>query len=559
MSKNKLWTNVILILILAVLALLIDIPRLPKGIPGAQWFTNQKIHLGLDLQGGTRLTYQTDTSNIPTDQRAAAVDGARDVIERRVNLFGVAEPLVQTAKAGDEWRIIVELPGIKDVNQAIKMIGETPLLEFKEQVPAKPLTDQQKAAVATYNQKAQHLANQVLQKALKFGSNFAILAQQYSEDDATKDQGGSLGWFTKGTMVKEFEDAVFALKNGEVTKTLVQTQFGYHIIKKIDERTNSSGQPASPSLGGQEILASHILIKTESIDEVAAYSPLGSAQIGANGGWAYTGLTGKQLKSAVLTFDTQTNAPQISLEFNAEGTKLFGEITTRDVGKPVAIFLDGFPISIPTVQEPITSGKAVISGKFSVKEAKDLAQRLSAGALPVPIQLISQQNIGPSLGQIAVQKSMVAAVIGFLAVILFMVMFYGAYGLMAALSLFIYVLINLALYKLIPVTLTLAGIAGFILSIGMAVDANVLIFERMKDERRLGKSGLTMIDDGFHHAWTAIRDSNVSTLIACFILYEFGTGLVRGFGLTLGLGVLLSMFTAIIITKNILKLFIHKT
>ncbi|MCX6741466.1 MAG: protein translocase subunit SecD, partial [Candidatus Parcubacteria bacterium] len=306
------------------------------------------------------------------------------------------------------------------------------------------------------------------------------------------------------------------------------------------ERTNSSGQ--------EEILASHILIKTESTDEAAA-----------NGGWADTGLTGKQLKSAVLTFDTQTNEPQISLEFDAEGTKLFGDITTRNVGKPVAIFLDGFPISIPNVQEPITSGKAVISGKFSVKEAKDLAQRLSAGALPVPIKLVSQQNIGPSLGQIAVQKSMAAGVIGFLAVILFMVMFYGVYGLMAALSLFIYVLINLALYKLIPVTLTLAGIAGFIISMGMALDANVLIFERMRDERRLGKSGLTMIDDGFRHAWTAIRDSNVSTLIACFILYEFGTGLVRGFGLTLGLGVLLSMFTAIIITKTILKLFIRKS
>jgi len=539
MQKNKLWTNFVLILILAIFALLVDIPRLPSWMPLHQWFTNQKVHLGLDLQGGTQLVYQTNTSEIPVDQRASAISGARDVIERRVNIFGVAEPLIQTAKAGDEWRIIVDLPGIKNVNDAIKMIGETPLLEFKEQAPAKTLTDQDKKAIADYNQQAKKRAQDILQKALKPGADFAALAQQYSEDPGSKAQGGDLGWFARGAMVKEFEDTAFALKKGEVTKQLVKTQFGYHIIKKFDERTAADGQ--------EEILASHILIETES-----------EAEIAAGGGWVYTGLTGKQLKSATLTFDPQTNEPQVSLEFNAEGTRIFGEVTTRDVNKPVAIFLDGFPISIPTVKEPITSGKAVISGKFDVKEAKDLAQRLSAGALPVPIKLISQQNIGPSLGQIAVQKSLVAGLIGFIAVVLFMIFFYGIYGAMAGISLVIYVLINLALYKLIPVTLTLAGIAGFIISIGMALDANVLIFERIKDEKRLGKSGIGMIDDGFRHAWTAIRDSNMTTLIACIILYEFGSGLVRGFGLTLGLGVLLSMFTAIIITRTNLKLFIHK-
>jgi preprotein translocase subunit SecD len=303
---------------------------------------------------------------------------------------------------------------------------------------------------------------------------------------------------------------------------------------------NSSGQ--------QEILASHILIKTQSIDELAA-----------NSGWAYTGLTGKQLKSAILVFDPQTNEPQISLEFNAEGTKLFGEITTHNVNKPVAIFLDGFPISIPNVQEPITSGKAVISGKFTVKEAKDLAQRLSAGALPVPIKLVGQQNIGPSLGKIAVQKSLIAGAIGLFLVALFMIVFYGLYGIVATIALIIYTLINIALYKLIPITLTLPGIAGFILSIGMAIDANVLIFERIKDEKRLGKSGSTLIDEGFRHAWTAIRDSNITTIIACIVLYQMGTSLVKGFGLTLGLGVIVSMLSAIVVPRVIIKLFIHKS
>jgi len=216
--------------------------------------------------------------------------------------------------------------------------------------------------------------------------------------------------------------------------------------------------------------------------------------------------------------------------------------------------LDGSILSVPVVQEEIPSGEAVISGTFNLKEAKELAQRLSAGALPVPITLISQQNIGPSLGRVSVKKSLISGVIGFLVIVIFIISFYRKRGLIAALALFIYALIVLALYKLIPVTLTLAGIAGFILSLGMAVDANILIFERIKDEESLGKSSLSAIHDGFKNAWTAIRDSNVTTLIVCLILYYFGTGLVRGFGLTLGVGVLISMFTAITVTKIFLML-----
>ncbi|MCH7759394.1 protein translocase subunit SecD [Patescibacteria group bacterium] len=385
------------------------------------------------------------------------------------------------------------------------------------------------------------------------GADFTALVQAYSQDGGSKQSGGDLGWFSKGMMVPEFEKVVFDdLAVGETTQELVKTQFGYHILKKIDQRIKESNVEIELEIDEGvtievepiiEVRASHILIAIQS-EEAIKQTPR----------WEYTGLTGKQLKSALVTFDPQTNEPEVSLEFNDEGAKLFGEITARNVNKPVAIFLDNYPLSIPMVREAITSGRAVISGGFSLQEAKELAQRLAAGALPVPIRLISQQNIGPSLGRISVQKSFMAGILGFIIIIIFMISLYQWRGLLASVSLLIYALIVLALFKLIPVTLTLAGMAGFILSLGMAVDANILIFERIKDEERLGKSPSAAINDGFRHAWTAIRDGNITTLIVCFILYYFGSGLVRGFGLTLGLGVLISMFTAIVVTKTFLKL-----
>ncbi len=552
MERNKFWTIFAVICFITLLVFLIDYPTIPEWVPGNKWFADQKIHLGLDLQGGTQLIYQTDTLNIPEDQRIAAVEGARDVIERRVNVFGVTEPLIQTAKAGKEWRLLIELPGIKDVHTAIEMIGETPILEFKEQAPARDLTIEEKKQIEEYNQQALQRADNVLQQALKPDADFSQLAKEYSEDSGSNQNGGDVGWFSRGMMVPEFEKAVFDdLSEGETTSSLVKTAFGYHIIKKTDERIKEPDIKVEvEKIEGaevqtepvKEVRASHILIATQS-EEMTQ---------GVN--WQYTGLSGKQLKNSFVSFNSQTNESEVSLEFNDEGAKLFSEITKRNIGQPVAIFLDGLPLSIPVVREEIPSGRAVISGTFNLKEAKELAQRLSAGALPVPIKLISQQNIGPSLGRISVEKSFMAGIIGFLVIVLFMISFYGRRGIIASLALCIYALIVLALFKLIPVTLTLAGIAGFILSLGMAVDANVLIFERIKDEESLGKLPLSAIHDGFKNAWTAIRDSNITTLIVCLILYYFGTGLIRGFGLTLGIGVLISMFTAITVTKTFLEL-----
>ncbi|MBI2064338.1 MAG: protein translocase subunit SecD [Candidatus Yanofskybacteria bacterium] len=394
----------------------LDYSHIPFNLP------NTPFRLGLDLLGGTHLVYQADLSKVEED-KGQAMQGVRDVVERRVNVFGVAEPLVQVSGEG---RLIVELAGIKDVNQAINLIGETPFLEFKE---------------------------------AKADAKAIIEAQQQGQ--------------------------------------------------RLDEEPFQS-----------------------------------------------TGLNGRHLKRAQVVFDQQTYQPQVSLELNEEGTKLFAEITKRNFGKLVAIYLDGSIISAPVVQAEITDGNAVITGSGNPQEAKLLATRLNSGALPVPITLISQQTVGASLGAESISASLRAGVWGLLLVGLFMMIFYRLPGVIAVVALGVYVLIVLGIYKLIPVTLTLAGIAGFILSLGMAVDANVLIFARMKEELKAGKGLNLAMHEGFSRAWLSVRDSHVTTLLGALILYAFTTSIVRGFALTLGIGVLTSLFTATVVTRKLLYLFV---
>jgi len=544
----------------------------PQWVPGASWWNKFDYHLGLDLKGGTHLVYQADTSKIESKDRESSVEGVRDVIERRVNAFGVSEPVVQTNK--DEfgnYRIIIELAGVKDVNQAIKMIGETPLLEFKEQNPnytaqAVSLTDEQQKELDTYNAAAKKKAEEINQRALA-GEDFASLAKEFSEDNGSKDKGGDVGWATRGSFVAEYSKAIFDdLKVGEITPQLVKTNFGYHIIKKIDERelndkdkkddvtveaTSSDGTKVIPNTDNNdniEVLSSHILIKTKRPEDLVP--PVDE--------WINTKLSGKHLKKAIVTYGQNTGDPEVSLEFSSEGADLFETITARNIGKPLAIYLDGSPISVPNVNEKITGGKAVITGRFNLKEAKTLVQRLNAGALPVPINLISQQTVGPSLGEQSVDKSLTAGLYGLLIVALFMILVYRLPGVLSVVALIIYILVVLTIFKIIPVTLTLAGIAGFILSIGIAVDANVLIFERFKEEIRNGRGFSAAVEEGFKRAWTSIRDSNVSTLITCGILYWFGTSIIRGFAVTLAIGVVISMFSAITITRTFLRTLIIK-
>jgi len=392
-------------------------------------FYKLPFRLGLDLQGGTHLVYEANLSEIEQEERQVSMDGIRDVIERRVNLFGVTEPIVQINKVKDSYRLIIELPGVKDIHQAIDMIGATPYLEFKE------------------------------------------------ERDPVESES---------------------------------------ILKKQEE-------------GDEESL------------EIDPY-------------FTQTELTGRYLKKSQLEFDQTTGQAYVGLEFDKEGGEIFAELTKNNIGKVIAIYLDGAPISIPRVQEEITGGRAQISGNFTLEEAKQLAQRLNAGALPVPINLISQQSVGASLGQDSLNRSLRAAIVGLIIVVLFMIFYYRVPGILAVIALIVYAILVLAIFKLVPVTLTLAGLAGFVLSVGMAVDANVLIFERMKEERKAGREVGLSIEEGFKRAWPSIRDGNVSTIITAIVLYWFGTSIVKGFALTLLVGVLVSMFTAIILTRHLLKL-----
>lgn len=430
----KVYLNLLFIFVLVFLAGNLIYPQFLN----LKFIPNIPFKLGLDLQGGIHLIYQADLSQIEEKAKPEVMEGLRDVIERRVNLFGVREPLVQVS--GE--RLIVELAGVIDPAQAIKQIGQTPFLEFKEQ-------------------RAEEETKKILEKQ-------------------------------KEVEGKAFEE-----------------------LKEIEDWQLAFEDPYFKS----------------------------------------TPLTGRYLKKAEVSFDQTTFQPLVSLQFDQEGAKIFEELTAKNVGKQLAIYIDQVLISAPVVQEVIAGGKAQITGRFTISEARELAQNLNAGALPVPIKLISQQSVDPILGRVSLEQSFRAGLIGLLAIIFFMIIFYRLPGVLASLSLIIYIFLVLAIFKLIPVTLTLAGIGGFILSIGMAIDANILIFSRMREELRSGKNFSLSLEDGFKRAWPSIRDGNLTTLLIALILFGLGTSFVKGFAFALIFGILVSMFSSIFITRNFLMIF----
>ena len=411
--------------------------------------------LGLDLSGGTHLEYEAQLEGIPAEDHRSSMVALRDVIERRVNLFGVAEPNVQTetARLGQEervFRLIVELPGVTDVEEAVAMIGETPLLEFKAQNP--------------------ELSEEEFQTALNQQTQALLL------------------------------DNIKA-SNPELADSIVSQQ-------------------------------------DEAVSEPFISTPLTGAY-----------LDGAQMQLTQPTPGQMAGQPYIVLNFDREGGKLFEEITAANVGKIIAIYLDGAPISTPVVQQKITGGEATITGSFTLDEARQLEGRLNAGALPVPIELVATQSIGPSLGAESVEAGIYAGIIGFIIVAAFLILYYRIPGIIAVFALVVYTVVMLSLFKFIPVTLTAAGIAGFVISLGMAVDANILIFERAKEELAKGATIYDAMRIGFSRAWLSIRDGNISSIMSAAIIFMLSSSLIKGFALTFGIGVIVSMVTAITMTR----------
>jgi preprotein translocase subunit SecD len=391
----------------------------------------QGLSLGLDLQGGSQLVYSANLSaKDPSQTDAQALQGVKMAIERRVNAYGITETTIQIIQNAQGSFILVQLPGVKNITQALNLIGQTAQLDFREQVVG---------------------------------------------------AGGNITWVPA-------------------------------------KAVGSNGQEEE--------------------------------------------LTGKYLKpNATVVVNTNTNKPEIRFEWDAEGAILFREITTRDLGKPLGIFLDNKLISAPTVNEVIGATGVITNNAWTLnnlEEPQTLAIQLNSGALDVPLTLVERMDIGATLGADSIHRSLTAAEIGVVILLLFLLLYYRLPGLVACLALGIYGVVLLMIFKLVPVTLTLPGLAGFIVSFGMAVDANVLIFERIKEELRGGRSLAAAVEAGFNRAWPAIRDSNITTFIACIVLFwlggTIGAFMVRGFALTLFIGVALSMFTAIIVTRTFLRL-----
>lgn len=402
---------------------------------------------------------------------------------------------------------------------------------------------------------------QDLKGQLDGGSSFAELARTHS-DGPSASQAGSLGEFGRGDMVAPFEQAAFTLGKNEVSDP-VETRFGYHLI-----RSDSPATSGTPVASYDELIISGegAVEKAESLKNQVQEGKVTTVEQQANlqtlffslrpTGWKDTSLDGKYFQAATVTLDPYSNLPIVQISFNQEGGDLFAELTKHNVNKRIAIFVGGQLVSAPVVQTEITGGTAVITGTRNLDEAKNLATDLNTGAIPAPIYLTGQRTVEATLGAEALRTSMQAAMIGILILMAYMIIVYRLLGLLADFALSVYALLFFALLKM-PlflfsdqyIVLTLAGMAGIILSIGMAVDANVLIFERIKEELRKGKALSTAARTGFERAWPSIRDGNVSTFITCSILFLIGTSIVRGFAVTLGIGVLISMFTAIVVTR----------
>jgi protein-export membrane protein SecD len=543
-SRRKFWYVVLFIIIITIISLP-TVPFVPSSVQSAQ--EKLAINLGLDLQGGLRLEYKLDLSKVPDGKEGEAKDAVQAVVERRVNAYGVGEPIVQLAQRAGEVFLIVEFPGAESTEDVKNVIQKTPFLEFRVEktedemtAEQEQLNEQMREILMPMHEEAQQEAQATLER-IKNGEEFEVILSELAEDPQKQIGETIIDFARRSDYPTEFADILFdeELSDGNVHQELVETEQGWFILKKLETRNEGDER----EIKAQVIPFQKITIPVE------PYKP--------------TELTGEFLEQANLEFGgagagAGVSEPQVGLQFDSRGKELFAQITKENLGKTVAIYLDNELVSAPTVQAEIVDGRAVISGNFNTQEAKDLSSRLNEGALPVPIELVSQQSVEATLGEEALQMGLKAGLIGLIFVMIYMLIYYRFLGLIATVSLGIYAGTIIAVFKLssvtpIAITLTLAGIAGLILSVGMAVDANVLIYERIKEELRHGKNMRRAIDEGFNRAWPSIRDGNLSTILTSIILMSMGTGFVKGFALILIIGVLISMFTAIVLVKVIVK------
>ena len=541
------------------------------------------LTLGLDLQGGSHLIYQAinPETGVPGGITEDQMKSLSRTIERRVNASGLGEPIIQIL---GEDRLLIQLPGIRDPGRAKALIGETARLEFKHRttdVPPKAvenITDDDIVSV----------------KAEEVQSDGTFITKEERDNEVSSDPIE-----TAEALVVEFTAEGFE-KFSEVFQTLLTSanksmsmaetgmlippaRLGINIEGLEQLRYNTLGLNMYPvwteMQGESEVVVNKFIIALPSSDDGSkgaisvedantkiGTTPTISFEISEGYIDEDIGLSGDDLENAYPSQHQASGAPIVNIEFNARGTKAFGELTTEIYAKQqssgvrdqIAIILDGKELISPVVNSPITAGTAIIQGgDFTLERVKDLALLLESGRLPVPIQLIQERDVDAMLGADSLRKSVIAGIAGLSLVLFFMVLYYRVPGLIASLSLMIYAMIVLTIFKMLPITLTLSGVAAAILSIGMAVDANILIFERMKDELRAGRTMLSSINIGFNRAWPAIRDGNVSTLITCAILYWFseqlGATIVQGFAVTLSVGVAVSMFTAITVSRTLMR------
>ncbi|MDO5561920.1 MAG: protein translocase subunit SecD [bacterium] len=458
--KSKVVRNFVLILALTLIAGFIALPSkwqwqfgnktitfdksiLQPTIFGKQYSLDLPLKKGLDIAGGMQLQLCADMSNIAKEDRLDALESAVEVVRSRIDAYGVSEPVIQTAINGDDYRIIVELPGLDNTDEALSLIGTTAMMDFRLQ--------QATAAAAI----------------------------------------------------------------------------------------------ASVSATTQE----------EQINQYYAYLE----------SFEKTDLTGTMLKKAMATFDPQTRQPVIALEFTPEGREIFADITKNNLGNNLGVFIDDWPVTVPRIESAIIDGNAIINGQFTVDSSRELAVQLNSGALPVPLEILQQRQVGASLGEDSISRSIFAGVVGLTLVCLFMILIYGTKGIIADIGLVIYSILIIAIYKIFGVTLTLPSIAALLLSIGMAVDSNILIFSRLQEELQAGKTLNQARELSFGRAWDSIRDANVITIMIAVILinpFDFSflnsSGMIRGFGITLLIGVIVGLFTGIFVSRNFMRIWIRE-